>query len=223
MYLNLGRIDWAGYSIAITYISAGSVLIPLIAGLVRFKVLTSYLKILLILLGVYFVIEVWLTLLASSGDNNVFLIPVIAIVELTIIIILYHKVFSDSIWKKLIIFIPVPFAIFAVLNVIIGDGAVNLGSYIRSVEALLVIGITLVWFYQALNDASIKVIHREPMFWVSAGFLIYFAGTFFLFITSTYLLENARGILVVAYLINSIANICKNLLFTVALWMRPQT
>ncbi|MGI9544257.1 MAG: hypothetical protein ACR2MX_13440 [Cyclobacteriaceae bacterium] len=177
----------------------------------------------LLLLVISAVVEVTMFTLASYGNTNVFLIPLFMLIELPLITILYRKVFADSIWKRLIIFIPIAFAIFLVLNVLFGEGAKNLSSYIRSVEGLLIIGITLVWFYQAFNNTSIKAIHREPMFWVSSGFLIYFAGTFFLFITSTYLLEHDEGILLVAFSINSIANICKNLLFTVALWMRPQT
>ena len=222
-YLSLGRIDWTWLAYTLATVSAFSVFLPLAVGLFRLRQLGLHLKILLVFLGISAIVESVTVAMASSGTSNVFLIPLFALIELTFVTIVYSKVYQNRIWKRILIFVPIAFTIFLVLNVFFAEGAKNLSSYIRSVEGLLVIGITLVWFYQALNNVSINAIHREPMFWISSGFLIYFAGTFFLFITSTYLLEHTEGILAVAFLINSISNICKNILFTFALWMRPQT
>lgn len=223
MYISFSSINWTSLSFTLATVSAFSVLMPLVVGIVRFKELKPYLKVLLIFLAIVATVELVMFTMASSGKENTFLIPLFVFIEFPIICILYHKVYTIPVWKQIAVFIPIAFSIFLVLNVFVGGGANNLSSYIHSVEGLLVIGLTLVWFYQALNNTSINAIHREPMFWISCGFLIYFAGTFFLFITSTYLLEHAKGILVVAFLINSISNICKNLLFTIGLWMPLQT
>lgn len=82
---------------------------------------------------------------------------------------------------------------------------------------LLSVGYFL-YLLRSLNDYYIE---RNPMFWVSSGLLIYFAGNFLLWVGLNFLTYD-RVFFSSIYQINSIVTILLYLFFTVAICLNPE-
>jgi hypothetical protein len=82
-----------------------------------------------------------------------------------------------------------------------------------SIESVFVIFYSILLLFESLNFSENSYINSSKTFWIVIAILIYLSATLILFISSTYLSENERRSY---WPINSIANIVKNLLFSIA-------
>ncbi|MBI2729641.1 MAG: hypothetical protein HYX40_02620 [Sphingobacteriales bacterium] len=91
--------------------------------------------------------------------------------------------------------------------------------------AILVIIWSILFFYEQLTkttDSQQIFLYSSPSFWVVAAYLIYFAGTFFLFIYSQNqnLEEQVSEISIQYSLINGVFVLIKNILLSVAMFSK---
>jgi len=63
------------------------------------------------------------------------------------------------------------------------------------------------------------VLTRYPMFWISAGVMIYFTPNFLLFVLSNYVLKQPGTDLRADWSIHSVSNLLANACYTVGLWL----
>lgn len=223
MQVQLGRIDWGNLFVIFSQISVYSIFIPLFIGIYRRNSLGRSLKIVLVFLFVATLFEQVSSHLGNFGIRNIFLVPIYVFIEFIFIVAIFKTVLKSDFWNKLLIYALIAFVIMFVSNLILFKETDDMGSYIRSIESLFIIAFIVVYYYQLIENLTISSVGSEPMFWVSAGFLIYFAGNLFLFVTSNYLLKQSEQHLMEAYTIHSILIIIRNLLFSVGLWMQPRT
>lgn len=81
------------------------------------------------------------------------------------------------------------------------------------VETILVITFSIVFLYEQVNKPTIQFIYNKYEFWVIVGFLIYLAGSFFIYIYANQIpSEEIEKVWFVTY----IFNIIKNILFSIA-------
>ena len=89
-------------------------------------------------------------------------------------------------------------------------------------DKIFFIMIALRYFYTTFRDSTEKSLVKTPIFWISTSIMIYNSSTLFVFIfisnyNATQNDENAFN----PWIINLIFIILYNILFTIALWMKP--
>ncbi len=84
-----------------------------------------------------------------------------------------------------------------------------------SFEAILLIILSILIFYEQLQNPEINIVYASKSFWIIIAILIYMSATLFLFI-STSILSSDFQLIKTLWLINNGANIIKNILFAIA-------
>ena len=92
-------------------------------------------------------------------------------------------------------------------------------SHARYSESILLILLSLTYFYKVFTELKVEKLWEEGMFWLSTGLLIYYSGTLILFLSSNYLLKfTPLSFTFLFYLVQSICHLALYLLFTLAIW-----
>jgi hypothetical protein len=84
------------------------------------------------------------------------------------------------------------------------------------IETILQLVYILFFFYQYFKEIDTRYIYNEPCFWFVFGILIYLGGSFFLNILAGHLSEQE---MLKYWYITYIAEVIKNILFTIAMFM----
>lgn len=123
--------------------------------------------------------------------------------------------------RKTFVFVAVAFEIFAFINVLfIQKSSIN--SYTLVLNSIVVIAFTLYYFFWLLKELPAVQLHRLPMFWVNAAYIIYNSANLFLFVFTSYLVNVLNNRLLVYWTLHNIVGIIQASMMIVALWMDLQ-
>lgn len=76
----------------------------------------------------------------------------------------------------------ISFYIFSICNLIWWESIWSFNSNQRFFEGILILVILIGFFIQLMRTAEEIYFEKDPYFWLSTGFLIYFTGTLFIFL-----------------------------------------
>lgn len=196
----------------LSYAAALSVLLPLLYGLLFLKrdnrlYVTLFLYVLTIALTE---LSGYLTVYLGT-TNNLWLSHLYTPVEYILLTYAYYISLKYRNIRMAIIWSVVLFLIFGIMNAFFGEGISQMNSYAKVLESGLLIALALVYFYVTFQNLNKLYLDQDPMFVLSCGILIYFAGT-----TMAYLLFNralaisdnmARICLSITYVLNIFFNV----------------
>jgi drug/metabolite transporter (DMT)-like permease len=95
----------------------------------------------------------------------------------------------------------------------------DLDSIPIAVSSLILITGSILYFYETIQNPEIGFIYSKPSFWVVVGIMIYFSGTFFLFLQYDNLSMQERDNF---WIINIICFILKNIFFSISFILKPE-
>ena len=87
----------------------------------------------------------------------------------------------------------------------------------RTVESLVLIGFSVLFFFNALRYLEVKRIERTFPFWISGAVLLYFTGNLLLNIFGSYIAETSDKVYYTVWTIHTIFNMILYILYGVAL------
>jgi hypothetical protein len=108
------------------------------------------------------------------------------IVEISLLSYLFFSILTTEWFKKLILFTSIPLIIYSITKLFI-DKSDTFDSNTAAMEAILMIIFSLLYFYEQIAKPTVETslfIYNTPVFWIVVAFLLFFSGTFFLFIYS---------------------------------------
>jgi hypothetical protein len=199
-------------------LSAVIVLLPIIISLIKFKALGPHLKALSFFLYITAILEVLSLYCASRGINNFFLFHIHTVFEYGCLALVYYYLFNSKIIKRVLLGSIVLVAVFAIADPIFIENIASMNTIPRFINSILLIVLSMLFFYKIFIDMKIFPLGSHPMFWINTGILIYFSGTLFLFIFSNSLMEQSDQTYWESWIIHSILNILLNLFFAIGLW-----
>ena len=91
-------------------------------------------------------------------------------------------------------------------------------DYLMMVEYLLVIVMSLIFFYQLLSNLNVPKLGSYPFFYFNTAFLIYFCGSFFIFLFSKQVTALDKDIIKMITMFHSLLNIFYLSLITTGIW-----
>ena len=152
------------------------------------------------------------------GLNNLWLIHVYTMLELSFFTLIYR----DIIGKRVAIGVLIGFNLLALGGILLYSNLDQFNPWMSALEALLVILYILFYFYQTAQEVKVIDITRTPIFWLSAGALIYFSSSLFLFIFSNYIAPEVKMSLIF-WGIHAMFSILLYIFFFITLWIKPST
>jgi hypothetical protein len=205
---------------ALSFLSLGSGIFPVIAALYNYRRLDKVLKI----AAGYFVLSVLsdlvLQLLKTLGvPNNWPAIHIYIALSVAVLGAMYYYAFFNEAFKKIILIGAGLVFLFDMANMVFIETIWDYPSLANTILSIMVICFSLLYFYQLLARPEFVHIEKMPLFWINAGMIFYFSINIFLFMLFKRMLsEHQEGF----YMINNITNIIANILFTVGLLCKPQ-
>lgn len=172
------------------------------------KILSTFL---ILMLAIQFVV-MYLNL---NRINNLFLFHLYTPIEFGLLSIILSLINSRKKTKLIINGICILFILFCIFSALFIEPLSAFNSIARGIEGVLAIVLSIYFFYALFNDDDTKDLLKYPYFWLFSGWLIYFSGTFFLFMYA-----NNQGIATLTYpIIHSVLNIFLNLVYIYVLWL----
>lgn len=208
-----------------TAVLAGQCLVALclLIGILRFKALNTEQRILFTLIGLTGLVELTSRILWMNKISNLFLYHIYAVVEFSLLSILYVRHLKGLIKPVYIEVVIAGFVLFAILNSIFFQSLRQFNSNVTFTECLLLIILSILYFYKLLRDLNHKKLEYEPMFWISMSVLTYFSGALILFHVANDLIPIPEKERVAVWGVHALFNIVHYLLYGVALLVHPDT
>jgi len=148
------------------------------------------------------------------------LFSIFTLVEYYIFSLTLHKILKKQRFKNLILFAAPIFLIICVYQFYLDILKSEIDSISITIEYIFIIAFCLIYFFEELNEPNTTFIYSSYKFWVVLGILIYFTGTFFFFMQTSFFSVEQWGRWSP---INYIFNVFKNVFFSIALVIRNNT
>lgn len=190
-------------------------------GVARYKRLSQDQRILLIVLFSALAVELAGRVLWMNELNNLFLYHFYAVAEFLLMAVLYQRNLNGMIRPVFITSVMIVFVVFAIANTVFFQSLAEFNSNVTFVECLLMIVLSIFYFYKLLRDLDHKKLERVPMFWVNMSVLTYFSGALILFHVANDLIPlplKERG---AVWGTHALFNIVHYFLYGVALYVQP--
>jgi hypothetical protein len=197
-------------------------LVPIIFSLFIFKRFTPIQQLLIVWIILAFSADVLAYYAWQTWQNNNPIYHVYAVVEFFLILRIFKLALPKLLTKKRFIFVYFSFLTFAVINAIAWQSVLIFNSNVTTVTAFMIIVLVLLYFYSLLLKEDLGPLGKMPIFWMSAGMMLYFTTNFILFFLSKnqdFSLEHGYTI----WGIHAAVNILSICFYTYALWIQPKT
>jgi hypothetical protein len=99
----------------------------------------------------------------------------------------------------------------------------EIASYAKLLGSIIIVTYAITYFYRLMVDLPTLEVHRLPMFWFNSAFLIFHAGTVFLFAFTSYLVHVLKDNLLIYYSFHNVLSIIENAIIIVGLLFNMRT
>ncbi len=205
----------------LAHIASFSNLIPLLAGIWRFSSLDRSMKI-FVLICVWSCLEVLAEyMLSVRYINNTFIINYFFLIDALLLFVLYLFSIDDRRIMRNIFILAMLFICAWVVDKIFLAVPDQMNSEMAVTSRIFIIIASIV-IVQAIMKKTNNLLIDEPIFWVSAGYVLYSAGVLFIFGLSNELLKLGPVYFKVSWHINWSLAIVANLMFTRSFYCRAR-
>lgn len=166
---------------------------------------------------VAFFMELLNTYLINLQIKSSASLHVYTIVEFAILFMVFRALYAPLIQPYLALATILGFACFAGIDILYFESLDVFNSYARGLESLILMLLSLVFFFQRLQQPGPTPLLKQPGFWLASGTLIYFGVNLFLFTMNRSLDEKTFANL--WGLIHNPVILTRNVFFGVALWI----
>ncbi len=152
-------------------------------------------------------------------DSANFLFAIFNIVEYSFLAYFFYIIARKKKAKKIIIFIWISYSLFAALDFVYFNNLKAFDSFTSGIESLIILLLCIYYLITEIRNSYTSAIYSTSNFWIVISFLIYFSGTFFLYIMAENTLHDTQY-QKFYFVINNSFNILKNILLSVAMCMK---
>jgi hypothetical protein len=195
-----------------------------VIGLVRFRRLSPSLRYLAAgLAGFLLPLNLAGFVFLVLHRNNLFLMPIYTIGELWILVLVYKQALHSPAFTRLVPWLLGAFTCYAVLDTELArPDFIQFRPSQQILQSFIVLGLVGLYLRKLISELRVVRLAREPMFWVSAGLLIYFLGYLQIALFSNYLLQYSKALNMNVWAVHSLLFIVLYLCYCRALWLPPQ-
>lgn len=162
--------------------------------------------------------EIVVYYLYEAHKSDYLAFALFTILEFSFFCIFFYYAISTKI-KKAIPIIWGAFLLFSIIDFFFVDEMDAYGSFAVGVEYIFIILMCIYYLVVQIKGVNNLSVYSTSNFWIIITFLIYTSGTFFLYIMAEKMLQN-KAFRVQYIIINSVFNILKNLLLSIAMLMK---
>lgn len=171
------------------YLEPLACLLYMLAVLVQYR--RSPQRLLLPLLFLYLAATILLTIgclnVGHKGNNNIWVYDLVALASAGCISAYFYQVLNTSGKKRTVIAFAMVYLVYIIVRQFTLQGPRLFDSIGYSLLSAAVVTYLFMYFHQVLKNVAEGNILREFNFWLAAGYLVYYVGSFIIFVTYFYL------------------------------------
>ena len=169
-----------------------------------------------------FIFDMFLKYFWLYKMNNLYIANIYIPIEFFILLSLYQFNLHEIINKFYFYIILSLFFTFYVINIFYFQGFFSdYSSNAKTLESVIFIILSQVYFYKILIHLDVEFLLREPMFWINTGVLIYFSADIFIFIFGNYLMKYSENLNIQMWAIHAVFLMIFYTLLSVSLCVTP--
>jgi len=142
------------------------------------------------------------------------------IVEYSAVTYYFYQILRNTTVRQIVPVISLLFVGYCIYDLISSKFS-HFDSIPVAIEAILIIGFCIIVLFEKIKRTDTLFIYSTSDFWIAVSFLIYFAGTFFLYIYAQNYMNNEK-FLNNYNLINSSFVTLRNILIAIAFLIKPK-
>jgi hypothetical protein len=197
----------------LSIITPASILVPIGAGIARYRVATAAIRTIFYFLIVTVIISLISILLIVYHRTNTAVIHADTIIESLFLLRFYYLVVKRPALRRWIRLTAILFPVLCLVNVLFLQSLQRHNTYTRPLEALIFIALSMYWWGYGGED-WLGAGGSED--WFVSGLLLYFSSAFFLFLFSNFLAEKySLSVNILIWNIHASLTILMYLLFTI--------
>ena len=205
-------------------ISSFTVWVPLFVLLPVVTKTTVYFRVLFFHLLFAAVLQAVAYYLWKNSKNNLYLLHFYTVEELVMLTVFYSYLLTGLLNKRIFIVIIALFIICAILNALYLQPLTTHNTYMRSLESLIIIIWTILYFYVRLGEDPDKQQKKDAgLLVINSGFLIYFTTSLLLFSLSNLIDAKNKEIRISLWSIHALVSIIMYILIAIGLWKHRKT
>lgn len=155
----------------------------------------------------------------EHSEYSIILFNVFTLIEYSFFCFFIYSILPENKIKAVILSVWAAFLLFAIIDVFLISKTQQFDSITSGIESIIIFLLCVTYLYIRLRESTNLSFYSTFNFWVVITFLIYFCGTFFLYIFAQSMSESKT--FQKQYLIINISfNILKNVLLCVAMTMK---
>jgi hypothetical protein len=207
-------------TVILLYSSIASDILPLLAALYNYRRLDGVLKLFAFfcLIPLTFDFLEWI-LTKFQVHNNCPLLHLYDLFAILFFTAIYYRGFYGLILKRIALILGVAGLVAIICDAIFIENIWTYPSISNTVVCLLMVILSLTYFYQLLTRQEFLHIDKQGLFWINSGVLFYYSINIFLFMLYNKMSISVRNDY---YVIQYGTSIIANLLYSVGLLCKPQ-
>ena len=207
-------------TLILVYASIASGVLPLLAALYNYRQLDSVLKLFVLFCLISFSFDLFeMTLSELKVKNNCPVLHLYDVLEVLFYTVIYYRAFYESIFKRIALLLGTTALAAVICNAAFIEKIWTYPSISNTVVCMMMIILSLTYFYQLLTRQEFVHIDKQALFWINTGVLFYFSINIFLFMLYNKISKDVRNDY---YMLQSVTSVIGNLLYSVGLLCKPQ-
>lgn len=149
----------------------------------------------------------------TYASSNIF-----TLIEALFLFEFYKKVIDTKVAGKIITILTLIFVAIWI-TYFIKSGYIQYLDIVYGLECICIIGLSIFYFFKQISKPDSLYIYAQPRFWIVTAYLIYTAGTLFLFLFQEDLsIEEQKKY----FILNSVFLILKTLILSIAMLLKTK-
>lgn len=141
------------------------------------------------------------------------------LLTLPVAVLLYRRRISWPNKNRIAAVVIVPFQLFGLVNLFFIQGITKYNSYTLVLASFLFIVISITYFFILIRELPTESISRLPMFWINSAVLIFYSGTFVIYLSADYLAHVLKNNMVATWLVHNFLGVIYYSILCYALWL----
>jgi hypothetical protein len=205
------------YIIYARYITAFSGLIPLFFAFKYYKHLITSHKIIFSFIAFTAVLNLVNTVLVMNGIRNLFMFHIYVGFEFAFVSGYFYTVLTGRVLRSIIPLVII-FELFCIINYFFIQKSVQLSTYTRAVESIIIIIYCLIFINRQSQTETPQSWGSLSLNWINTGILVFYSCSLFTFMFTNYFLHAEKSITRIVWGTYDTFILIESLLFAIAFY-----